>query len=108
MPIILTGDCPSSSVAMSMWRLTGRVRQAATDRSGRIEISHELCVGRILESLIAHDYPTRRSAFAWRILEMREIAATITLDKSCMVATSRSSNAPGEDERTSNIPSVRR
>jgi len=39
---------------------------------------------------------------------MREIAATIMLERSCMVATSRSSKAPGLDDRTSKTPSVRR
>ena len=52
--------------------------------------------------------PARRRIWAWCRLEMREMAATIMLDSSCMVATSRSSKAPGDEDSTSNTPSVRR
>lgn len=41
-------------------------------------------------------------------VEMREIAATIMPESNCIVATSRSSNAPGDEESTSKTPSVRR
>ena len=41
-------------------------------------------------------------------LEIREIAATIMLERSCIVATSRSLKALGDDDSTSNTPNVRR
>jgi hypothetical protein len=44
----------------------------------------------------------------WCRLEMREIAATIMLERSCMVATSFSSKALGDEESTSKTPNVRR
>src|SRR6185437_9711899 len=53
-------------------------------------------------------YPARCRSSALFMVEIREIAATIMLDSSCMVATSRSSKAPGDEERTSKTPRVRR
>jgi len=54
------------------------------------------------------DYPAWRRSWARWMVEMREMAATIMLESSCMVATSRSSKAPGVDESTSKTPKVRR
>ena len=53
-------------------------------------------------------YPARRRAWVRWMVEMREMAATIVLERSCMVATSRSSKACGDEERTSKTPSVPR
>jgi hypothetical protein len=39
---------------------------------------------------------------------MREMAATIMLERSCMVATSPVSKAHGDEDITSNTPKVRR
>src|SRR5579885_2586251 len=52
--------------------------------------------------------PARRRTCSRCRLEMRDIAATIMPDNNCMVATSRSSKAPGEEDRTSKTPRVLR
>ena len=54
------------------------------------------------------DQPARRRDSVRWMVEMREMAATIMLESSCMVATSRSSKAPGEEDKTSKTPRVRR
>jgi hypothetical protein len=53
------------------------------------------------------DQPARRRDWVRWMVEIRDMAATIMLESSCMVATSRSSNAPGVDDRTSKTPKVR-
>src|ERR1700722_17021258 len=93
-PICSTSDFPSSLAETDLQRSKGNPRQAARDPTGLTDFS-----GNVFYLITERD---------WCKLEIREIAATIMLESNCMVATSFSSKALGDEDSTSKTPSVRR